>query len=64
MKFSFRSNLLRSPAIVRIGCIFVKELLKKLEVATSIETTLTLGVNNDYIVTLNYFYILLNPYIV
>ena len=28
-------------------------LVKKLEVATSIETTLTLGVNNDYIVTLN-----------
>ena len=27
--------------------------VKKLEVSTSIETTLTLGVNNDYIVTLN-----------
>ncbi len=27
--------------------------VKKLEVATSIETTLTLGANNDYIVTLN-----------
>jgi len=27
--------------------------VKKLETATSIETTLTLGVNNDYIVTLN-----------
>jgi len=28
-------------------------LVKKLEVSTSIETTLTLGANNDYIVTLN-----------
>ena len=27
--------------------------VKKLEVSTSIETTLTLGANNDYIVTLN-----------